>query len=378
MVPFNKPFLSGDELRYMREAIELGHISGGGPFTQRCSQLISERTGSAAALLTPSCTHALELAARLIGVGPGDEVIVPSFTFVSTANAFALQGARPVFADIRSDTLNIDDRLLEPLITSRTRAIAVVHYGGVACEMDPILKVAASHGLTVVEDNAHGFGGRYQGAPLGSSAPLATLSFHETKSIQCGEGGALLVNDPNLVERAEVLRDKGTNRSQFLRGEVDKYTWVDVGSSWVLSDLLAAYLCAQLERAEEIIRARRRLWDRYHAGLEAWAAEVGARLPDRELHRDAPAHLFYVLVPRASDRDPFISHLREHGVHAVFHYVPLHSSPQGGAMRGTTSALPVTDDVSSRLVRLPLFPELTDQDQERVLTAVRSYRPESR
>lgn len=356
----------------MRQAIDAGHISGDGGFTQRAHQLLREITGATDALLTTSCTHALEMAALLVDLGPGDEVIVPSFTFVSTVNAIVLRGAAPRFVDIRPDTLNIDETLIEAAITPRTKAIFVVHYAGVGCEMDAISKIAADHGIPVVEDAAHALGARYRGKPLGTLSPLATLSFHETKNIQCGEGGALLVNDPTFMERAEIIREKGTNRSRFFRGQVDRYTWVDVGSSYLPSDLLAAFLTAQLHHFDDIQARRHRIWDNYATGLAGWAAERSVRLPTVPAWCDHPAHLFYLLLDDLAARQRFIAHLRDRDVNAVFHYVPLHSSDIGRRLDPAASC-PVTEVISERLVRLPLFPGLDDSDQERVIDAVRSF-----
>lgn len=371
VIPFNRPYTSPRAGAAMTDAAERGHLSGDGHYTKLANTLLRTLTGSPRVLLTTSCTHALEMSAMLLGVGPGDEVIMPSFTFVSTANAFALRGATPVFVDIRADTFNIDERLLEASITDRTRAIVVVHYAGVACEMDEINDIAAAHGIPVIEDNAHGFGGRYRGRNLGTLGSLATLSFHETKNIQCGEGGALLVNDDPMFEPAEILREKGTNRSRFFRGQVDKYTWVSLGSSYLPSDLLAAYLVTQLEEFDDIQRRRRVVWDRYRAELTDWAAERGFGFQHCPDDREHPAHLFALLAPDLEARQALIKHLGEHAIKAVFHYVPLHSSPMGATFG--ERHLPVTDDISDRLVRLPLFPTLTDEHVERVLDAVRSF-----
>src|SRR5687767_2576400 len=296
-IRFNQAFLTGRELEYMAQAVADGHISGDGSFTRRSRAMLEQLTGSRAALLTTSCTHALEMAALLLDIGPGDEVIVPSFTFVSTANAFALRGATPVFVDIRPDTLNIDERLVERAITPRTRAIVPVHYAGVGCEMDALQDIARRHGLAVVEDNAHGLFGRYRGRALGSFGVMATLSFHETKNITCGEGGALLINDERLLARAEVIREKGTERSRFFRGQVDKYTWCDLGSSYLPSDMLAAFLFAQLERREKIQSHRRQVWEMYYAGLKDWASVHGVQLPYVPEHCEHPYHMFYILMP---------------------------------------------------------------------------------
>ena len=354
-IPFNKPFLTGRELDYIREAHENHHLSGDGPFTKRCQEWLERATGSRKALLTHSCTGALEMAAILAGIGPGDEVIMPSFTFVSTANAFVLRGAVPVFVDIREDTLNIDERLIEAAITPRTRAIVVVHYAGVACAMDEIRELAQRRGLLLIEDAAQALGASYRGKPLGSFGDLAAISFHETKNLISGEGGALLINAEAMMERAEIVREKGTNRSKFFRGQVDKYTWVDIGSSFLPSDIIAAFLWAQLEQAESIARRRSDLWRRYH---DAFADLEQAGLVRRPVvPRDVTpnAHCYFLLLPDADARAPFIEALRRDGVHSVFHYVPLHSSPAGRKFGRVSGAMSVTDSVSDRLMRLPLW-----------------------
>jgi dTDP-4-amino-4,6-dideoxygalactose transaminase len=366
-IAFNRPSIAGNEYAYIGEAIRNGHLSGDGPFTRRCQARLEEITGAKRALLTTSCTDALEMAALLLAIQPGDEVIVPSFTFVSTANAFALRGARLVFADIRPDTLNLDESALPSLITPRTRAIAVVHYAGVGCEMDAILGEASLNGIPVVEDNAHGLFGTYKGRTLGSLGALATLSFHETKNISCGEGGALLINDPALTERAEILREKGTNRSNFFRGLVDKYTWVDLGSSFLPSELTAAFLFAQLEQASAIQQARRAIWERYQAALGPWATQNGVRLPCIPPHCAQPYHMFYCLLPSGERRDAMIAHFRSCGITSPFHYLPLHRSPAGAALGGDSADCPVTEDVSARLVRLPFYNSLSEADQNRVI-----------
>jgi dTDP-4-amino-4,6-dideoxygalactose transaminase len=372
VIPFNRPGLLGSGLAYMAEAIAAQRLGGDGPFCRRAERLLEQVLGPRRVLVTTSCTHALEMAALLLDLAPGDEVIVPSFTFVSTVNAFVLRGARPVFADIRPDTLNLDEAGLEALITPRTRAIVPVHYAGVGCEMDAIGAIAQACGAVVIEDNAHGLFGRYRDAPLGSLGALATQSFHETKNLTCGEGGALVVNDARFVERAEILREKGTNRSRFFRGQIDKYTWVDVGSSYVLSDLLGALLVAQLELRETIQARRAQIWQRYAAELADWAARRGVRLPIVPAHCAQAFHLFYLLVP-AAERGAFIDHLKARGVQAVFHYQPLHISPMGRAHGGEPGACPVTERVAEELVRLPLYNDLDDDDLGRVIDAVRSF-----
>jgi dTDP-4-amino-4,6-dideoxygalactose transaminase len=359
-------------MRYVAEAVARGHISGDGAFTKRCHEILERETGAVKALLTTSCTHALEMCAVLLGVGPGDEVIVPSFTFVSTVNAFVLRGARPVFADVRPDTFNLDESRLEELVTPRTRAIVAVHYAGVGCEMDEILRIASRHGIPVVEDNAHGLFGRYRGRPLGSFGVLATQSFHETKNIECGEGGALLVNDASLVGRAEVLREKGTNRSAFFRGEVDKYTWVDVGSSWLPSDLLAAFLLAQLEAREAIQSKRRAVWQRYDAALSGWARERGIGTPHVPAHCDASWHMYALVFRDAAERQRVIDGLRDRGVHAVFHYQPLHLSPMGLRFGGRAGQCPVTERAGDGLLRLPFWNDLPPSEQDHVIESLRA------
>jgi dTDP-4-amino-4,6-dideoxygalactose transaminase len=355
MIPFNRPYMTGGELGYIAQAHANGHLSGDGAFTKRCNAWLESHTGAAKALLTHSCTAALEMAAMLLDLEPGDEVIMPSYTFVSTANAFVLRGAVPVFVDIREDTLNLDERLIEAAITPRTRAICVVHYAGVACDMDAILAIAARHGLKVVEDAAQAIFSLYKGRPLGTLGELGCMSFHETKNIISGEGGALLVRDPELAERAEILREKGTNRSRFFRGQVDKYTWVDVGSSYLPGEIIAAFLAAQMEEGEAINRRRLALWERYHA----WAAphEAAGRLRRPVIPADCThnAHMYYLLLPTLEARTAFIAGLKERGVQAVFHYIPLHSSPAGERYSRAQGSLPVTTALSDRLVRMPLW-----------------------
>lgn len=372
-IPFNRPCLSGNEYKYIAQAIANGHASGDGPFTRLCHELLERELRVPKVLLTTSCTHALEMAAILLECGPGDEVILPSFTFVSTANAFVLRGARVVFADVRPDTMNLDETRLEPLITSRTKAIVPVHYAGVACEMDTICAIAARHGIAVVEDNAHGLFARYRGKYTGTFGRLATQSFHETKNVTCGEGGALLVNDPELVERALIVREKGTNRSQFFRGQVDKYSWVDVGSSYLPSDLLAAFLFAQLEARQEIHKKRRRIWERYRHHLEAWADENSVRLPVVPAECEQAYHMFYMILPSFEFRQSLISHLKAQGILSVFHYVPLHSSEMGRKWAARETPCPVTEDVSVRLLRLPFYNDLTEAEHGRVVAAVTSF-----
>ena len=369
-IPFNRASLTGHELDYANQSILAGHIMGDGPFTQRCRTLLEDTLGTRRALLTPSCTAALEMCALLLQVGPGDEVIVPSFTFVSTANAFVLRGATPIFADVRPDTLNLDERQLERLITPRTRAIVVVHYAGIACEMDTILAIAARHRLPVVEDNAHGLFGKYRGRHLGSLGTFGTQSFHETKNVTCGEGGALLINDPEHIARAEIIREKGTNRSRFFRGLVDKYTWVDVGSSYLLSDVLAAFLFAQLETWESIQARRKAIWEIYHHALAGWAQRGGVQTPTVPAGCDQAYHMYHLLLPSLEARQALIAKLQQHDILAVFHYLPLHLSDMGRRYGGKPGDCPVTENVTDRLLRLPFFNTLTDEEVQTVVAAI--------
>ncbi len=373
-IPFNRSTLVGAEQAYIAEAMARGQIAGDQAFGRRCEALLQAMVGGARSLLTTSCTHALEMAALLLRVGPGDEVIVPSFTFVSTANAFALRGARPVFADVLPETLNIDPSSVERLLGPKTKAIVVVHYAGVGCEMESILELAARRSIPVVEDNAHGLLGSWNGRPLGSFGSLATQSFHETKNFTCGEGGALVLNDVDLVERAEIVREKGTNRSRFFRGQVDKYSWVDLGSSWVVSDVLSAFLCAQLEQRVPIQERRRSIWECYHRELAEWAMREGVRRPIVPAAAGQAWHMYYLLMPTLDVRQAFIAHLRERGILAVFHYLPLHLSSMGRLFGGMPGDCPVTEDVSDRLVRLPFFFSLTESQQAEVLDCVKSFR----
>jgi len=373
-IPYNRPCFEGKELVYIAKAIDSCHISGDGLFTERCQSLLQELLAVPRVLLTTSCTHALEMAALLLDLQPGDEVIVPSFTFVSTANAFALHGGRPAFVDVRPDTLNLDENLLEALVTPRTRAIVPVHYAGIACEMDTILSIAERHGISVIEDNAHGFLGRYKGRYLGTLGSMAAQSFHETKNVMCGEGGALLLNDPAYIRRAEIVRQKGTDRSRFLRGEVDKYTWVDVGSSYAPADILAAFLYAQLEARDHIQDHRRRIWTAYYNGLEKWARERGVILPTVPQTSQPTYHLFYLLMPSLEERQALIAHLRKQGILSVFHFQPLHLSKMGQRFGGKPGDCPVAESVSDRLVRLPFYNQLTEEEQESVIQAVHDFR----
>ena len=372
-IPFNKPYMAGRELAYIADAVSSGQISGDGPYTKRCHAYLEEALGVPKALLTTNCTHALEMAALLLDMQPGDEVIVPSFTFVSTVNAFVLRGAQPVFIDVRPDTLNLDETQLERLITPRTKAVLPVHYAGIGCAMDVISEIAARHGLMIIEDNAHGLFGRYQGQYLGTFGALATQSFHETKNFTCGEGGALLINDPALIERAEIIREKGTNRSRFFRGMVDKYTWVDVGSSYLPSDVLAAWLWAQFEAKDAIQARRQRLWKRYHAELAAWAEMHDVRQPVVPADCEQAYHMYYLLLPSLAARTALIAHLKANGILAVFHYLPLHLSEMGVKYGGQPGDSPVTEDVSDRLLRLPFFNGMTEDEQTRVIEALYAF-----
>ncbi len=372
-IPFNSAALSGKELEYIKQSVERMHISGGGPFTEKCHTLLEQALHVPKALLTTSCTHALEMAALLLDIQEGDEVIVPSFTFVTTVNAFVLRGAKPVFSDIRPDTLNMDEARLEPLITPRTKAIVPVHYAGVACEMDAICAIAKRHGIPVVEDNAHGLFAKYKGRYLGTFGALATQSFHETKNFTCGEGGALLINEQKHIARADVIWQKGTNRSRFFRGEVDKYTWVDIGSSYLPSEILAAFLYAQLEARTQIQNHRRHVWNFYHEHLQAVAASGALRLPHVPEHCEQPFHMYYLLLPSLEQRQGLIAHLKSRGIHGVFHYLPLHLSDMGLRLGGRPGDCPVTEEISDRLLRLPFYNELHEAEQARVAEAVREY-----
>jgi len=372
-IPFNKPSLVGNELHYIAQCVHQGKISGDGPYTKKCEIFLEQTLGAPRVLLTTSCTHALEMAALLLNIQPGDEVIVPSFTFVSTVNAFVVRGARPIFSDIRPDTFNLDETKLESLVTRRTRAIVPVHYAGVGCEMDAILKIAERYDIAVVEDNAHGLFGKYKGKYLGTFGCLATQSFHETKNFSCGEGGALLINDPRYVERAEIIREKGTNRSRFFRGQVDKYTWIDLGSSYVPSDILAAFLYAQLEAREEIQARRMRIWKYYFEHLKNWAQDHNAKLPFVPADSEQSYHIFYLLMPSLQQRQALIGHLKSHGILSVFHYLPLHLSDMGRRFGGKQSDCPVTEVVSDRLVRLPFYNDLSEADQAFVVAAINEF-----
>lgn len=364
MIPFNRPYMTGRELSYIAQAHANGHLSGDGPFTKKCHQWLRERSGAHMALLTHSCTAALEMAALLLRLKPGDEVIVPSYTFVTTASSFAMRGAVPVFVDIRPDTLNIDETLIEAAITPRTKAICVVHYAGVACEMDTILAIAAKHGLRVIEDAAQGIMSSYRGQPLGTIGDLGAYSFHETKNIIAGEGGALLCRDQEFAEQAEIVREKGTNRSRFFRGQVDKYTWVDLGSSFLPGEITAAFLSAQTEMAETITMQRLAVWNRYHAWAKKHEENGLLRRPIIPPHCQHNAHMYYVLLPSLEARTHFIGQMRSKGIQCVFHYIPLHSAPAGEQLGRTASSMNVTNEISDRLVRLPLWLGIEQQLEE--------------
>ena len=372
-IPFNRSSLEGRELEYIFQTITIGQIAGDQTFSKKCHQLLEATLGVRRALVTTSCTHALEMAALLLNIGPGDEVIVPAFTFVSTPNAFVLHGATPVFCDVRADTLNLDETKLEALITPRTKAIVPVHYAGVGCEMDEICAIAQRHGVAVIEDNAHGLFGKYRGRWLGTFGSLATQSFHETKNITCGEGGALLINDERLMERAEIIREKGTNRARFFRGQVDKYSWVDKGSSYVMSDVLAAFLYAQLEVWQAIQGKRMNIWQRYDQELAAWAANQQIRTPIVPAQCEQSWHMYYLLLPSLAQRTALISHLKAAGIVAVFHYLPLHLSEYGMRYGGKGGDCPVTEDVSDRLLRLPFHNSMTPAQQTRIIEALHTF-----
>ena len=371
-LPFNRPYLAGREIDYVREATLARHLAGDGSFSRRCQAWLEREVGCPKALLTHSCTAALEMAALLLDIAPGDEVLMPSFTFVSTANAFVLRGGVPVFVDIRPDTLNIDEARIESALGPRTRAIVVVHYAGVGCAMDAILEIGRRRGIPVVEDAAQGILARWRGQPLGSFGALGAVSFHETKNLQSGEGGALLINDPTLIERAEVLREKGTDRSRFIRGQVDKYTWVDVGSSYLPSEILAAFLWAQLEQASAIVEERLGLWRMYHEALAPLEQAGRLERPRPPAEAESNGHIYYVMLPDAAARDRTLARLVSAGVHAAFHYIPLHASPAGRRFGRTAGPLPVTEAVATRLLRLPLWIGMTADDVARAVEALES------
>ncbi len=372
-IPFNKPTHVGNELEYIQQAIQSSHLAGDGSFTKKSHAILEQAMNVPKALLTTSCTHALEMSALLLDLKDGDEVIVPSFTFVSTINAFVLRGAKAVFADVRPDTLNLDESKLEALITPRTRAIVVVHYAGVGCEMDAIMEIANRHNIPVIEDNAHGLFGKYKGKDLGTFGVMATQSFHETKNLTSGEGGALLINDEKYFEDAEILREKGTNRSRFFRGQVDKYTWVNLGSSYLPSEILAAHLLAQLEKRDEIQSARKKIWETYYKELADWAEENHVQMPFVPAHCEQTYHMFYMLFPSLEARTAAIAHLKARGIQAVFHYLPLHLSPMGEKFGGKVGDCPVTEQISDQLLRLPFYTNMTDEEQKTVISALKEF-----
>jgi dTDP-4-amino-4,6-dideoxygalactose transaminase len=372
-INFNKPYIAKNESAYILESIENRHISGDGSFTRKCHAFLEKEIGVPKSLLTTSCTHALDMSALLLDLKSGDEVIVTDFTFVSTVNAFVLRDAKPVFCDIRPDTLNIDETQLEGLITQRTKAIYLVHYAGVGCEMNAIMDIANAHHIPVVEDNAHGLFGKYRNQFLGTFGCMATQSFHETKNFTCGEGGALLMNDARFFEKAEIIREKGTNRSRFFRGQVDKYTWVSVGSSYLPSDILAAILYSQFEEKDFIQNKRQMIWEIYQKELANWAVKSGALLPTIPDQCEQTYHMFYILMPNLDSRQRLIAHLKNLGVMAVFHYLPLNLSDMGRKFGGKDGDCPVTEKVSDQLLRLPFYNELSEHEQEYVIDAIKKF-----
>lgn len=373
-IPFNRPTRTTQDLPNLTEALERRHLSGDGPFTKRCHAILEQTHGAAKVLLTTSCTHALEMAAFLLDIKPGDEVIVPAFTFVSSVNAFVIRGATPIFCDVWPGTFNLDERQLDRLITPRTRAIVVVHYAGIACQMDVIGDIASRRGIAVIEDNAHGLFGTFQGKLLGTFGAMSTLSFHETKNFTCGEGGALMINDPSLIERAEIIREKGTDRSKFHRGQIDKYGWVDVGSSYLPSELLASMLAAQLEDRAHIQASRHALWARYAAALPEWARANQVALPEIPPGRGHSAHMFFIVLPSVAFRDGLMGHLKAQSMLAVSHYIPLNVSKMGRRLGGATGQCPVAEDQAERLLRLPFYTQMTEDEQRDVIAAVTAYR----
>ncbi len=373
LIDFNRPVIVGNEMQYMADAVATGKISGDGIYTKKVHSFLEHELDVPRVLLTTSCTHALEMSAILLDIQPGDEVILPDFTFVSTVNAFVLRGAKPVFVDVRPDTLNLDETKLEALITPKTKAILPVHYAGVGCEMDAILEIAHRHAVPVVEDNAHGLFGKYRDKNLGTFGVMATQSFHETKNFSSGEGGALLINEPRYIERAEIIREKGTNRSRFFRGQVDKYSWVDIGSSYLPSDILAAYLWGQIEQREKIQSHRKNLWERYNGELRDWAYSHEVQMPFVPAHVEQAYHMFYMLMPTLELRQGLIAHLRERSIQAVFHYLPLHLSDMGRGFGGQPGDCPITERISDQLIRLPFHNVLSAEDQGRVIEAILEY-----
>jgi len=372
-IPFNRVDIQGKELEYINETIENAHISGDGIFTHKCNSFLEKELGIKKSLLTTSCTHALEMAIKLLNIKSGDEVIVPSFTFVSTVNPVVLCGAKPVFIDIREDTLNIDEIKLRSLITNKTKAIMVVHYAGVGCEMDHIINIANDYNIPVIEDNAHGLFGKYKNEYLGTFGTFSTLSFHETKNFSCGEGGALIINDDKYIERAEIIREKGTDRSKFYRGEIDKYTWIDIGSSYLPSDILAAFLFAQFEERDKIQSKRKKIWETYYNSLKNWAEENNVRLPFIPDYCEQSYHIFYLLFVSEEIRNQFLTYMQGKGITAIFHYLPLHLSKMGKKFGGTKGNCPVAEDVSDRLVRLPFYTDISIDEQDSILNEVKLF-----
>lgn len=369
-IPFNRPGLVGNEFEYLKKAIESGHVSGDGEYTKKCNSLLESALGVRKAFLTTSCTHALEMAAILLEIEEGDEVIVPSFTFATSVSAFTARGAKPIFVDIRRDTLNIDEKLLGNSVSAKTKSAVVVHYAGVGCEMDTIMDIAKSNDFHVVEDNAHGLFGKYKDRYLGTFGLFATQSFHETKNFSCGEGGAFLIDDESYIERAEIIREKGTDRSKFIRGQVDKYTWVDEGSSYLPSDILAAFLYAQLENRSLIQARRKKIWEYYRDNLEEWANTNGVILPYVPSECDQSYHMFYLIMPSNEDRTDMIARLKEQEILSVFHYLPLHLSPMGRKWGYSEGDFPITEEISDKLLRLPFFYSLTEEQQARVVRII--------
>jgi dTDP-4-amino-4,6-dideoxygalactose transaminase len=374
MINFNQAYLAANQEKYIKQALDGHHIAGDGPFTKKCSHFFEEFFGVKKALITTSCTHALEMSAMLLDLKEGDEVIVPSFTFVSTTNAFMLRGAKPIFIDIRPDTLNLDENIIEQFISEKTKAIYAVHYAGVGCEMDTINQIAEKHSISIVEDNAHGLFGKYKGKYLGTFGQLAAQSFHETKNISCGEGGALLINDVKYCERAEIIREKGTNRSRFFRGEIDKYSWVDIGSSYLPSDILSAILLSHLEEAQSIQNKRKFIWNFYDQALKTWAQENAVQQPFIPDHCEQSYHMYYLLLPSLPIRQNFINYLKEKGIHSVFHYVPLHTSQVGEKYGYSEGDLPVTEKISDQLVRLPMYFDLTEENLKQITDAIKKFK----
>lgn len=370
-IPFNKPLFLGKEIKYIEDAIARGHISGDGYYSKKCQELLQNVLNVPKVLMTTSCTHSLEMCAILLDIKEGDEVILPSYTFVSTVNAFVLRGATPVFCDIRKDTLNIDENLIEELISEKTKAIVVVHYAGVGCEMDKIVEISRKYNIPIVEDNAHGLFGKYKGKYLGTFGVLATQSFHETKNFTCGEGGALIINDEKYIQRAEIIREKGTNRSRFFRGEVDKYTWVDIGSSYVISDILCAYLYAQLEEWEKVQSKRKEVWHYYYENLRDWAREKEIGLPFIPQYCEQSYHMFYLVLPSLELRQKLIDFLKSKEILSVFHYLPLNLSDMGQRIKGNRNGCPITENLSDKILRLPFYYSLENNDLNEVISTIK-------